>query len=386
MRDHLTAATGYFEPATCDIDAFNALIARETAPDMCPRAVDIQSKVPIYDMAALRPELEDVASRRALMSEWAQVLLSGPGAVVLKRAYADTSVLDEATEVFNAIIAEEKADKGAGADHFAAAGANDRIWNVQEKLCLRAPDLFVRYFANTTLDAISEAWLGRGYQMTSQVNLVHPGGAAQEAHRDYHLGFMTTEQAAGYPAHMHMLSPLLTLQGAVAHCDMPVASGPTQLLPYSQAYPAGYVAFRLPAFRDAFAASAIQLPLDKGDALFFNPALFHAAGENKTTDIERMANLFQVSSPMGRSLEKLDRLAMAKAVYPHLGQVSGLEQVAAIAAAAEGYPFPTNLDTDPPVGGLAPESDQALLIRALASGLLADEVNAALDAAAAKRG
>ncbi|MEM9869994.1 MAG: phytanoyl-CoA dioxygenase family protein [Pseudomonadota bacterium] len=386
MKDHTSAAGGYFDPSACDIDAFHALIARETTADMCPSASDIQCKIPIYDMAALRPDLAAHDSRRALMSEWAQVMMSGPGAVVLKRAYADTDVIDEATQIFDAIIAEEKADQGGGADHFAAAGANDRIWNVQEKLCLRAPDVFVRYFANTTLDAISEAWLGRGYQMTSQVNLVRPGGAAQEAHRDYHLGFMTTEEAAGFPIHMHLLSPLLTLQGAVAHCDMPVASGPTQLLPYSQAYPQGYVAFRLPAFRAAFAAAAVQLPLEKGDALFFNPALFHAAGANRTTDIARMANLMQVSSPMGRSLEKLDRLAMAKAIYPHLGQVSGLAQVAAVAAAAEGYPFPTNLDTDPPVGGLAPESDQALLLRALDTGMSADEVNAALDAAASKRG
>ncbi len=215
---------------------------------------------------------------------------------------------------------------------------------------------------------------------------MHPGGTAQEAHRDYHLGFMTAEQAAGFPVHMHLLSPLLTLQGAVAHCDMPVASGPTQLLPFSQAYPAGYITFRQPEFRAAFAASAVQVPLDKGDALYFNPALFHAAGENRTQDVERMANLMQVSSPMGRSLEKLDQLAMAKAIYPHLGQVSGLEQVAAIAAAAEGYPFPTNLDTDPPVGGLAPESDQALLQRAVATDLSVDAVNDALDAAAAKRG
>ncbi|WP_366140597.1 hypothetical protein [uncultured Tateyamaria sp.] len=167
MKDLLIAARGYFDPRACSIDDFRALIARKTVPDMCPQAADIQSNVPIYDMDALRPALEVDNSRLALMSEWAEVMLTGPGAVVLKRAYADTGVLDEATEIFNTIIAEEKADKGGGADHFAAAGANDRIWNVQEKLCLRAPDVFVRYFANTTLDAISEAWLGRGYQTTS---------------------------------------------------------------------------------------------------------------------------------------------------------------------------------------------------------------------------
>ena len=40
---------------------------------------------------------------------------------------------------------------------------------------------------------------------------------------------------------------------------------------------------------------------------------------------------------------------------------------AAIAATAEGYSFPTNLDTDPPEGGLAPETQQALFLRALES-------------------
>jgi hypothetical protein len=39
---------------------------------------------------------------------------------------------------------------------------------------------------------------------------------------------------------------------------------------------------------------------------------------------------------------------------------------AVIASCAEGYPFPTNLDRDPPIGGLAPESQQALFKRALA--------------------
>ena len=32
------------------------------------------------------------------------------------------------------------------------------------------------------------------------------------------------------------MSPVLTLQGAVAHCDMPIESGPTMLLPYSQRF------------------------------------------------------------------------------------------------------------------------------------------------------
>ena len=39
------------------------------------------------------------------------------------------------------------------------------------------------------------------------------------------------DELAAYPAHLHRMSPVLTLQGAVAHCDMPIESGPTMLLP-----------------------------------------------------------------------------------------------------------------------------------------------------------
>jgi ectoine hydroxylase-related dioxygenase (phytanoyl-CoA dioxygenase family) len=69
--------------------------------------------------------------------------------------------------------------------------------------------------------------------MTAQINLVHPGGAAQQAHWDYHLGFQTAEVSVEYPVHVHDLSPTLTLQGALAHCDMPIESCPTKLLPFS---------------------------------------------------------------------------------------------------------------------------------------------------------
>ncbi len=126
---------------------------------------------------------------------------------------------------------------------------------------------------------------------------MNPGGAAQMAHRDYHLGFMTAAEAARYPAHVHTaLSPLLTLQGAIAHVDMPLESGPTLYLPHSQKYPHGYMAPGRPEFQAFFDAHHVQLPLKKGDAVFFNPALMHAAGHNRSADILRLANLLQVSS------------------------------------------------------------------------------------------
>lgn len=380
--------TGYFTPETCNLDDFKTLISQSVSRAAVPHAVEVQKNVPVYDMTHLRPMLEDDTSRRVLMREWAQTLMSGAGVVVLKGAYASTDVIDEATTAFKAIIAAEKNMSGGGGDHFAASGANDRIWNALQKLCETAPEVFLRYFANTSIAAICEAWLGPNYQMTAQVNVVHPGGAAQTAHRDYHLGFQTAETSAQYPAHVHDLSPALTLQGAVAHCDMPLDSGPTKLLPFSQMYRAGYAAWRLDAFRDVFEQHHIQLPLAKGDAMFFNPALFHGAGANTSQDIQRMANLLQVSSAFGRAMETVDRRKMCDLIYPYAaeavkkGTLTAAEIAAALASTAEGYAFPTNLDRDPPKGGLAPETQQAFCARALSEGLNKQAFSAQLKAMA----
>jgi ectoine hydroxylase-related dioxygenase (phytanoyl-CoA dioxygenase family) len=190
-------------------------------------------------------------------------------------------------------------------------------------------------------------------------------------HRDYHLGFTGQAQAARYPAHAHRLSPVLTLQGAVAHSDMPAETGPTMYLPHSQKYLPGYLAYWRPEFRAYFEDHHVQLPLRRGDAAFFNPALFHAAGANRTADVHRMANLLQVSSAFGRAMEAVDRGRMCAAVFPALlamadAGAAGPAIANVIAACAEGYAFPTNLDLDQPVGGLAPPAQAEILARAVA--------------------
>ncbi|MEX0348684.1 MAG: phytanoyl-CoA dioxygenase family protein [Paracoccaceae bacterium] len=374
--------SGYFDTNSCDIEEFRALIARHLDPDQVPRAAEVVRNIPIYDMAALLPSLRDPSHRRALLSEWAFVFGQSSGVLVLRGAYAETEAVDAATRIYEEIIADERA-AGSGQDHFAAAGANDRVWNSLHKLCERDPATFAAYFGNIVIAAVSEAWLGPNYQVTAQVNQVRPGGAAQQAHRDYHLGFMTADQAAAFPSHVHELSAALTLQGAIAHTDMPVESGPTKLLPFSQLYRPGYLAAQLEPFRDAFEEHHVQLPLAKGDALFFNPALFHAAGANTSADIRRMANLLQVSSALGLPLENIDRVAMCKRLYAALHEgVPGLsaEQIdAAISACADGYSFSTNLDRDPPEGGLAPQTQAALMRQALKEGWGPEKFGAALD-------
>ncbi len=206
-----------------------------------PQASSVEQNVLIYDGGRLRGELADPGRRQEVRDEWVRALRDGPGIVVLAGAFGDLAVVEAATREFEAIIAAQHAAGGAAGDHFAAAGQNDRIWNALEKLA---------------------------------------------------------RQAARYPAHVHLLSPALTLQGAVAHTDMPVPTGPTMYLPHSQKYLPGYLAFRRPEFAEYFEAHHVQLPLRRGDAVFFNPALLHGAGANHTGDVYRMANLLQVSSPV----------------------------------------------------------------------------------------
>lgn len=363
-----TRTPGRFTEADCSLADFAALVDQNTDLADYPHAKTVEQNVLIYDAATLRQAIATDAGRLEVEAELVRALTSGPGVVALQGAFSDHAVVDRATVAFEEIIAAEKEAGGGRNDHFAKAGANDRIWNALEKLAVRDPDTFVDYYGNDILALISTAWLGPNYQMTSQVNVVRPGGKAQDPHRDYHLGFLSNETAARFPAHVHLLSPVLTLQGAVAHSDMPVESGPTMYLPYSHAYEPGYLAWRLPEFREFFASHYVQLPLAKGDAAFFNPALFHGAGTNVSADIQRMANLLQVSSAFGRAMEAVDRAKVSRAIFPVLNarKAAGVpaEILAnALACAAEGYPFPSNLDLDSNVGGLTPLS-QAQLVQA----------------------
>ncbi|MGW4911868.1 phytanoyl-CoA dioxygenase family protein [Streptomyces sp. NPDC004270] len=390
MSPTVAGARTWLTEADCDLEAFRSLVEQCTATADHPSAERVEQNVPLYDSDRLRSLAATPESRRSVQGELVRALLDGPGIVVLKGAFGDGGIVDGMSDAYRALIAEERALGAARGDHFARPGANDRVWNALDKVAVRAPEVFADYYANDMLALVAEAWLGPAYQVTSQVNVVNPGGAAQSVHRDYHLGFLSQERAAAYPAHVHRLSPVLTLQGAVAHCDMPVESGPTLYLPHSQKYEPGYLAWRLPRFVEYFGAHHVQLPLDKGDAVFFNPALFHAAGHNRSTGIRRMANLLQISSAFGRAMETVDREAMANALFPVLlrrkaegAAEDWLHRV--VAATAEGYPFPTNLDLDPPVDGLAPPSQADTVWQAVTEGWAPDRLREELQAGAKRR-
>ncbi|MGE0214829.1 phytanoyl-CoA dioxygenase family protein [Mycolicibacterium sp.] len=373
------ASSPWLDEQDFALDDFRAQVERNTDLADYPLAAEVRDNVLVYSAATLA-----TADRRTVQAELIRALAEGPGVVVFTEAFRP-EVVDRASTAFFAIIEAQRAAGAAVGDHFGDPGANDRIWNAAQKLALHDPEVFAEYYANDALAVICQAWLGPRYQVTSQVNVVNPGGKAQVPHRDYHLGFVPPEQLRAYPTHVHRTSPVLTLQGAVAHCDMPVASGPTMLLPHSQRFPGGYVAFNRPEFIEYFTAHHVQLPLRKGDAVFFNPALYHGAGSNVSADIRRIANLLQISSPFGRAMEALDRSAMVRAVYPVLRAMRSagrpdrdLEN--AVVATAEGYAFPTNLDSDQPIGSLAPPSQVDLVLSALEDGLTDEELDRALTA------
>jgi ectoine hydroxylase-related dioxygenase (phytanoyl-CoA dioxygenase family) len=372
----------WLNPEDVRLDDLLTVLKEQTNAADYPQSDLIEQEVPVYDAARIR-----TADPRTVQAEFATAFSTGPGIVVLKGAFGN-AIVDATTAEFNRLIDEQRRSGTAAGDHFAKPGANDRVWNALEKLAVGAPEVFAAYYANDLLALVATAWLGPAYQVTSQVNVVNPGGEGQTVHRDYHLGFQSDEVAAQYPAHVHKLSSVLTLQGAVAHCDMPVESGPTLYLPHSQKYELGYLAYRRPEFAEYFVENHVQLPLEKGDAVFFNPALFHAAGSNHSPDIKRMANLLQISSAFGRAMESVDRARMASALYPVLLRLAKQDPAGVgnvIAATAEGYAFPTNLDRDQPIGGLAPQSQADVLRQAVAEGWDPDRLDQALREHATRR-
>ena len=348
-----------------DMNMFVASLSQKQQAENYPNAVDFQKHIPVYDGDQLRRL--DASAKADVEAEWIQCWQQGAGVFVVRKLFDQVAVVDAATQVFYDLLHDQNKTQHDLADHFAASGANSRLWNCLEKMAVHNAKAFIDYYKNPLLADVCSAWLGPDYQITSQVNLIHPGGAAQQPHRDYHLGFTNDEELQRYPLHVQRMSAMLTLQGAVAHIDMPIESGPTLLLPYSQRYEHGYGLYRNPEFKAYFAEHAVQMPLKKGDGMFFNPALMHGAGANTSADVERMANLLQISSAFGKAMESIDQQRMQLACY-HLLSVSKLndEELSAVATAlSDSYPFSSNMDRDAPGISLKPLSGRDLLLQAV---------------------
>src|SRR5271168_3894802 len=128
--------------ASCDLDAFRRIVERSVNRADYPFASDVVSNVLVYDGLEARSAAASGETRKEIMAEWVEALTDGPGVIAIRGAFADMTAIDAANDHFWAIIDEERLGNVGGGDHFAKPGANDRIWNALEKLCLRDPTAF----------------------------------------------------------------------------------------------------------------------------------------------------------------------------------------------------------------------------------------------------
>ena len=337
----------YFSQSDIDYDDLAKICSQKTLQEDYPFADSVSNNVVIYDANYLESFIGDSENELRLKTELHQVLEGGPGVFVIRNLYRHDAI-DQSNNIFEKIVESEG---NTGNDHF-ASGTNTRIWNAFQKVALEDPEAFISYYSNNLLKLVAESWCGPNSQMTAQVNIVRPGGEMQKPHRDYHLGFQENQVVELFPISAHRLSNYLTLQGGVAHTDMPLASGPTMVLPYSQQYELGYLAWRDNACTDFFNDNAVQNQMNKGDGIFFNPALLHGAGSNTTKDFHRIGNLLQISSPFGKTMERIDYLKIINRIYPLLLEHSINKTLSeklienVLICATDGYAFPTNLDND----------------------------------------
>ena len=217
----------FIRDSDMSLQDFKKICDRQTDIKNYPLAASVDKNIVIYKGDFLNQKF-------SFKDEIIEILLNGPGIFVVRNFYQDVSIVDNMSKVFDQILKNESNGKG---DHFGDStvkNANSRIWDSFTKAAVVSPSTFTAYFSNPLLKIISESWLGPGFQMTSQVNIVHPKGKSQISHRDYHLGFQNLEVLYEMPLHVHDLSSKLTLQGAIAHTDIPIESGSTKLLPFSQ--------------------------------------------------------------------------------------------------------------------------------------------------------
>ncbi|KAI8949407.1 hypothetical protein F4801DRAFT_591151 [Xylaria longipes] len=272
-------------------------------------ASSIKSNVPHYDLPSISLSYPDLVYQ--LHDEWYQALGRGLGCPFYcielhqRLGSPEPELATSLTPLSTGEVASAKAD------HFATSGPNPHLQS------------FMPYYLNLWLAKVSETWLGPAYQLTAQVNLA----------------------CAQVPWSIHIACQFLMLHSAVAHSNMPPASGPTRVLPFSQLLPKGYMAWREPTIRAFFYGNRVSAPTKAGDPVFFNPALLYAAGENTTTDT---------------CWDKLKTLAAD-------GESDQTE--ACVNALAGGYPFPSNLDKQQPgPDGTTPPSEADILWEGLQKG------------------
>ena len=319
-----TPVRSWFRPEDCRLDDFRAVVEQTTDPADYPHADVGRAERPRLRRRGCA-SASATAERREVQAELARALIDGPGHRRVQGRVPDPAVVDRATAVFD------------GDDRGAEGGRRRRRRPLRQAGRQRpglgragqARAARRRRCSPTTTPTTCSRWSARpgsapATRSPRRSTSSTPAGRRRSRTATTTSASCPSSRRGRYPAHVHRLSPALTLQGAVAHCDMPVETGPTMYLPHSQKYPAGLP--RLPpagVHRRTSTSTTCSCRCDKGDAAFFNPALFHGAGTNRSADVRRMANLLQVSSAFGRAMETVDRAAIVPGALPGAAAAEG---------------------------------------------------------------
>lgn len=225
-------------------------------------------------------------------------LLTGPGAVVIRRAF-DAEAVQDARELIMGYSKDR--DKET---HF--QGANEdklhlqrRVWNLLAK-----GEIFETMVQHEAVVQITSAFLGNKFHLGSiAANRLLPGGPGQEPHIDYPYWDMYERE--GFPARINSSFPL-NLQVTIPLDPFNEVSGASAFLAGSQ----GELFYPEKEDREAFHANCDRMAGDPGDAIIFNGMVWHCAMPNNS-DHDRTAVLIEY---------------LPKFVIPLEDQLSGVPQ------------------------------------------------------------
>ena len=226
----MTQPPQWLSASECRLDDLLAVLADGTHLDRYPHADRAVQGVLVYDSAAIAAVMGDPARRRELQAELADALANGPGVVVFAgrvrgrrgRRCGDRRVRRHHRRAA-CRRAARRATTSASPAPTTGSGTPSRSSRSARPTCSSATT------PTTSSRWRRQAWLGPGYQITSQVNVVNPGGLAQARTATTTSASSRTRSPPSSRRTCTPVSPVLTLQGAVAHSDMPVESGPTLL-------------------------------------------------------------------------------------------------------------------------------------------------------------
>ena len=298
-----------------------------------------------------------------MQAELVRALTDGPGIVVFKQRLRRPGRGRPRDGGVPGSIDAEKAAGAAGGRPLRQARRQRPGLGCAGQAGRRRPEVFADYYANDVLALVSEAWLGPDYQVTSQVNVVNPGGQAQVAHRDYHLGFMDARSRGplpgpGPPA-LARRSPCRARSRTATCPSRPArrSTCPTRSSTSPATSPSTSRSSRSTS-RSTTSSCRWRRATPRSSTPPCSTAPARTVSTDVTPDGQPAAGVLRVRPRHGDRRPGRDVPGRVPGAAGEEGgrRVRQATWTTSSPPSAEGYAFPTNLDRDQPIDGLAPQT------------------------------